>query len=78
MWNPKTDKKLNAAILTYLYKNGLTMDNNAEYLPGIDHVCIRVDGKPVLRVGLPPVSNYSIRETEYTNKYLRLDNVRVV
>ena len=70
-WEPKKDKNIKAAIQAYLYKHDLTMVDDAEYVPGIDYVSIEIGGVPVLEVNLPPISNYTIDETEYTRKYLR-------
>ena len=71
MWNPKEDKKVQSAVQKYLLAMGLTVDGETEFLAGIDHVCVRVNGVPVLAIGLPPVSNYLVEETEHTRKYLR-------
>ena len=70
-WDPKTDEKLQKAVRDYLTNHNLVLGDNAEYKPIIDGVDIMVSGFPVLMIGLPPVSNYSVRETKYTNKYLR-------
>jgi len=71
MWNPKDDKELQQAIHNYARRHNLILDLNIEYKPVIDGVYLYVSNHVVLRVGLPPVSNYNIRETEYTDKYLR-------
>ena len=70
-WNPKEDMELQQAIKNYLADHDLYLDPQAEYKPVIDGVYICVSGHIVLMVGLPPVSNYSIDETEYTDKYMR-------
>ena len=59
------------AIHDYIVAHDLTLPDNAQYVPGIDFVDVRVDGFSVLIVGFPTVSNYPISETEYTNKYLK-------
>ena len=71
-WDPKKDEKLQNAIQTYLFEHNLVLSSNAEYDTIIDGVDVLIDGYVVLMVGLPPVSNYNIRETEYTSKYMRL------
>ena len=71
MWDPKKDKKLQNAVNVYLSENDLKLNDNAEYEAGIDFVSIEIEGVPVLEVNLPPVSNYLVQETEYTDKYLR-------
>lgn len=65
------DKKLQSAIHDYTEKHGLYLPDNIEYSPGIDFVELLIDDESVLCVCLPPVSNYLIRETEHTYKYLR-------
>ena len=69
-WNPKKDEKLQEAVCSYLSEHNMTLSSNAEYIAGIDCVQIRIGDIPVLEVNLPPVSDYSIDETEYTRKYL--------
>ena len=71
MWNPKEDKALINAISDYVSTNNLILDEKHELTPIIDGVFVEVDGKPVLIVGLPPVSNYNVRETEHTRRYLK-------
>ena len=70
-WNPKEDVELQEAIKNYAIAHGLYLPSNVEYDPVIDGVYVYISGHPVLIIGLPPVSNYSIHETEYTDKYLR-------
>jgi len=71
MWNPKKDKEIQQSISAYLSTHGITLDADAEYVPGVDYVEIRIGNIPVLWIGLPPLSDYSVNETEYTDKYLR-------
>jgi hypothetical protein len=71
MWIPKEDAELQIAIRAYIAEHDLYLDENAEYIPIIDGVFVCVDDQVVLCVGLPPVSNYSISETEHTDKYMR-------
>ena len=78
MWKPEEDMALQQAINGYLVKNGLSLIGDVTYDPCIDGVDVCVSGNPVLMIGLPPVSNYSIHETEYTNKFLRTRKVAVV
>ena len=70
-WDPKKDKNIQKSLNDYLLKRGLVLSDEAEYDPVIDGVHIIIDGNVVLRIGLPPVSNYPVRETEHTTKYLR-------
>ena len=71
MTNWKEHKELQEAVKNYLIEYDLGLEHQFEYDPIIDGVYVCVSGHPVLLVGLPPVSNYSIDETEYTDKYLR-------
>jgi len=71
MWYPENDDDLQKAVSDYLFINGLALPENFVYEPVIDGVYVCVSNNVVLRVGLPPVSNYNIRETEHTDKYLR-------
>jgi len=70
MQSLKENKPLMRAIHEYADKAGLTLPHHAVFEWGIDCVGVFVDGKLVLSVGLPPVSNYPVRETEHTRKYL--------
>jgi hypothetical protein len=67
----KNDMALQNAILNYTQKHGLLFPIDAIFEPSIDCVFVCVDDKPVLVVGLPPVSYYPVRETEFTDRYLR-------
>ena len=67
-WN---NAELQEAIRDYTENRGLFLPEDARFSPGIDCVGVFIKGRLVLSVGLPPVSNYEIRETEYTDKYLR-------
>ena len=71
MINWEDDKGFQKAIREYLSKNGLALSGDETYQSGIDCVGVFVDDRLVLSVGLPPVSNYPVRETEYTQRYLR-------
>ncbi|MCL2044759.1 MAG: hypothetical protein FWG88_00040 [Oscillospiraceae bacterium] len=73
--NPKNDEKLINAIRMYISEHNLLLPDNAEYEYIIDGVWVLVDDEIVLTIGLPPVSNYSVHETEHTNKYLRVTEV---
>ena len=70
-WDPKKDKSIQSAIISFLHEHNLIFEDDAEYVPGIDYVSIEIGEVPVLEVSLPPVSNYNVRETEHTRKYLR-------
>ena len=71
MWDPKKDKDLQNAIRSYLAEHGMDLAEDVEYQGGIDFVSIEIGGVPVFEVGLPPVSNYPVYETEHTDRYLR-------
>ena len=64
-------KEFQQALQTYLKNNNLTLPSNIRYGSGIDLVSVDVDGKPVLIISLPPISNYPVKETKYTDMYLR-------
>ena len=70
-WDPKEDVELQEAIKNYVTAHGLHLPSNVEYDVCIDGVDVCIEGHPILEIGLPPVSNYSIHETEHTDKYLR-------
>ena len=67
----KNNDDLNKAVNEYTNKHGLSLPDTALYVPGIDFVSIEINGVSVLIINLPPVSNYSIDETEHTSRYLR-------
>ena len=69
--NPEENPELMVAVNDYLVKKGLSLPDNAKFGYMIDGVYIDVEHNTVLIVGLPPVSNYEIEETEQTSKYLR-------
>jgi hypothetical protein len=71
MSNPKENIKVMQAIANYLDINDLVLPDNARYAYVIDAVDLYIDDVLVLWVGLPPVSNYPVRETEHTHKYLK-------
>ena len=58
---------------TYLNNRNVEFGCAVRFSSGID--CVAVITTPndevILWVGLPPVSNYTIRETEQTHKYLK-------
>ena len=70
-WNPKEDVELQQALKNYLSEHGLHLPSDFEFNVCIDGVDVCIEGHSILEIGLPPVSNYSIDETEYTDKYLR-------
>ena len=78
MWDPKTDIKLQKALQDYLIKRNFFLDEDAEYEVIIDGVDIFVSGHLVLCIGLPPVSNYNIHETEFAEYYLSVDKMATV
>ena len=65
------NKALQKALQSYLSKHGLALTGREIYKPGIDFASVSVDGFQVLTINLPPVSNYDVEETEYTNTYLK-------
>ena len=69
-WEPEKDVNIQRAVRAYLSERNLMLSDDAEYEPVIDGVHILIDNNIVLRIGLPPVSNYNVRETEHTHKYL--------
>jgi hypothetical protein len=71
MRRPEDDENVMKALNNYLSINGRILPNNAFLTWGIDFVGVRIDDYTVLRIGLPPVSNYPVRETEHTDKYLK-------
>ena len=74
-WNPKNNVKLQESLRSYLLEHSMILPDDVEYSPIIDGVWVLVEDKVVLTIGLPPVSNYSVRETEHTDKYLRVTDV---
>jgi len=68
--NPNEDKRAMQAANEYLLKHGLSLPDNVTYEYIIDGIYICVNDTPVLVIGLPPVSDYPVRGTEYTNQYL--------
>jgi len=67
----KNDINLQNAIRQYAKKYNLLLPKNLRYFPSIDCVYVYLHDKPVLIISLPPVSNYIVDETEYTDKYLK-------
>jgi hypothetical protein len=71
MSRPEEDPELMKAVNEYLSANGLSLPDDVRFAYGIDCVIILKDKNHLLRIGLPPVSNYPVEETEHTDKYLR-------
>ena len=71
MQDPRENRELMSAVQDYINSNGLQLDSRARFGWGIDCVSVEVDNHVVLWISLPPLSNYGIHETEYTDKYLR-------
>ena len=67
----KNDIDFQNAIQNYAKKHNLILPEKRYYEFGIDYFDVWVDGKQVLVVSLPPVSNYKVRETEHTRKLLK-------
>lgn len=74
MTNWKEHKELQRALQAYLHEKNLILNGEEVYQSGIDCVGIFIDNHIVLSIGLPPVSNYPVQETQYTDKYLRTIN----
>ena len=74
----KSNSDLQKAISDYSERQGLILPEDIRFSPGIDYVDVRFQDHSVLIVCLPPVSNYNIHETEYTDEYLRPQKVEAV
>ena len=72
MLRPESDLKAMKAVSDYLLSHGLSLPEGVTYEYIIDGIYVCVEDYPVLVIGLPPVSNYPVDETEYTDKYLRV------
>jgi len=60
------------ALWDFLSIRNLSFDGKMRFESMIDAVCVHVNDnevEPVLIIGLPPVSNYNVIETEHTSKY---------
>jgi hypothetical protein len=75
-WNPEKDEKIQRAIQRYLSEHNSVLSDDVKYEAGIDFVSVEIDGKSVLIVCLSPMSDYKVRKTEYTDKYLRANKER--
>ena len=58
------------AIQDYLAAKGIAMPDDLRFGYIIDGVYAYIGNDPVLMIGLPPVSHYTVYETEYTEKLL--------
>ena len=67
----KDDKELQEALQAYLTERDLILPDDVEYESSIDCVLVMAQDKPIFIIGLPPVSNYTVRETMHTAKYLK-------
>ena len=67
-------KEIQNAINVFLKKNNLALTGQERFSWGIDCVGVFADGLLVLNIGLPPISNYPVSETEHTRKYLQAAN----
>ena len=70
MWKPETDKNIQIAINSYLKNIGYEFTGSVSYSTIIDGVIVFDSGNAVFVVGLPPVSNYFVRETKNAKEYL--------
>ena len=68
----KKHSGLQKALHGYLLEHGLTLTGYEVYSTGIDCVFVYVEGDLVFIIGLPPVTDYDIEETEHTDKYFRM------
>ena len=68
----KEHKGLQQALQAYLSKHKLALTGREVYSSGIDCVFVRVSGKVIFIIGLPPVTDYDIEETEHTRQYLQV------
>jgi len=68
---PEENIQAMEALKNYLSEHHFSLPENASFVYGLDYVEIRIDKTPVLIVNLPPVSNYTIEMTEYTDEFLR-------
>ena len=73
----KNHTEFQQALKKYLFINNLKLENES-YESGIDCVGVFIKDVLVLSVGLPPVSNYNIHKTKYTEKYLRINDLVAV
>jgi hypothetical protein len=65
-------KEIQQALSGYLERNNLALTGQERFSWGIDCVGVFVGELLILNIGLPPVSNYPVRETEHTRKYLQV------
>ena len=71
-------EELQEALQEYLSAHGLALSGDESYQSGIDCVGVFIQDCLVLSISLPPVSNYRVRETIHTDKYLRTVNAVAV
>jgi len=71
MERPEDDQRAMKAISDYLSVRGLYFPDNVKFEYVIDGIYALIDDYPILMIGLPPVSNYPVEETEHARKYLR-------
>jgi hypothetical protein len=69
--NWRKDEDLQNALRAYLTDRGFIMPENVRYVSGIDFVALKVQAHTILRISLPPMSDYEVEETNYTHRYLR-------
>jgi hypothetical protein len=65
--NPKNDLNIMKSVNSYLAANGLELPDDVVFMWRIDYVTIKYKGYSVLEINLPPVSHYSVDETEHTD-----------
>ena len=71
MTNWKEHKELQEALQAYLAEHDLVLPDNTRYESGIDCVAVIVQDVVIFWIGLPPPSEYEVKKTEHTDKYLR-------
>jgi len=67
----KEHRELQHALQVYTAAHSIILTGNEEYESGIDCVIVYMEDDPVFIIGLPPVSNYHVKETDHTNNHYR-------
>ncbi|MCL2671975.1 MAG: hypothetical protein FWF10_08060 [Clostridiales bacterium] len=69
-WDPQTDTNVQKAVQEYISEKGYTLPEDTIFEAAIDAAAVVVADTVVLWVGLPPMSNYRVRETEHAKALL--------
>ena len=72
MTNWKTHKELQHALRAHLSIRGFVLTGDETYSSGIDCVFVYIADDPVFIIGLPPVSDYPVKETKFTDRYFQV------